>query len=84
MLAHRSGTKRFRHPVIGDLTLRYEALEIPGSVGLTLYGYTAEPRSPAEDGLKLLASWAATFPESIGSPTAAAERDGNASNSRRQ
>ncbi len=28
--------------------------------GLTLTIYTAEPGSPAEEGLRLLASWAAT------------------------
>ncbi|MFD0043191.1 transcriptional regulator, partial [Streptomyces anulatus] len=28
--------------------------------GLTLTIYTAEPRSPSEEGLRLLASWAAT------------------------
>jgi hypothetical protein len=61
--AHRRGIKRLHHPVVGDLTLRYEALEIPGSGGLTLFGYTAEPRSTSEDALKLLASWAATGPE---------------------
>jgi hypothetical protein len=57
---HRSGIKQMHHPVVGDLQLVYEALELPADPGLTLATYTAEPGSPSEDGLKLLASWAAT------------------------
>lgn len=52
--AHRSGVKRLRHPVVGELTLRYEGLEIPNSGGLILFGYIAEPGSASEDALKLL------------------------------
>jgi MmyB-like transcription regulator ligand binding domain len=58
--AHRRGVKQIRHPVVGDMTLRYEALEIPDSGGLTLFGYTAEPGSASDDALRLLGSWAAT------------------------
>jgi transcriptional regulator with XRE-family HTH domain len=58
--AHRSGTKRFRHPAVGDLILHFEALDITGAEGLTVIGYTAEPASPSHEALMLLASWAAT------------------------
>jgi hypothetical protein len=58
--AHRRGIKHIRHPVVGDLTLRYEALEIPNSGGLAMFGYTAEPGSASENALKLLASGATT------------------------
>lgn len=57
---HRSGTKVFHHPAVGQLELDYEALELPADPGLQLNVYTAVPGSPSEDGLKLLASWAAT------------------------
>ncbi|MFI0226779.1 helix-turn-helix transcriptional regulator [Streptomyces lydicus] len=57
---HHTGTKRFHHPVIGDLELSFEAMELPANPGLTLTAYSAEPHSPSHDGLKLLASWAAT------------------------
>ncbi|MEU2250559.1 helix-turn-helix transcriptional regulator [Streptomyces sp. NPDC019224] len=57
---HGTGTKRFHHGVVGDLTLAYEGLEMAAEPGLTLTVYTAEPGSPAEEGLRLLASWAAT------------------------
>jgi hypothetical protein len=57
---HRTGSKTIHHPVVGDLTLAYEAMEIAADTGLTLHVYTAEPSSPSADALALLASWAAT------------------------
>ena len=57
---HRTGTKHFDHPDVGDLELAFDALELPGQTGLTLTAYTAEPGSPSEDKLTLLASWSAT------------------------
>ncbi|WP_428951994.1 helix-turn-helix transcriptional regulator [Streptomyces sp. cg35] len=57
---HGTGTKRFHHQAVGDLTLAFEGLEMAAEPGLTLTIYTAEPGSPSEEGLRLLASWAAT------------------------
>ncbi|MGW5776462.1 helix-turn-helix transcriptional regulator [Streptomyces sp. NPDC003863] len=57
---HGTGTKRFHHQAVGDLTLAYEGLEMAAEPGLTLTIYTAEPGSPSEERLRLLASWAAT------------------------
>jgi transcriptional regulator with XRE-family HTH domain len=57
---HRSGTKRIHHPVVGDLDLSFESMELPSEPGLVLNVYTAPAGSPAADALKLLASWAAT------------------------
>lgn len=58
---HRRGTTRFHHPVVGDLDLTFDTLELPDHPGLTLKAYTAAPRSSSEDRLRLLASWAATL-----------------------
>lgn len=58
---HRTGRKRLHHPVVGELDLTFEALELPGDPGLRLNIYTAEPGTPSEDSLKVLASWAATL-----------------------
>ncbi|WP_309133447.1 helix-turn-helix transcriptional regulator [Cellulomonas sp.] len=55
---HGSGTKRFRHPVVGELTLAYEELAITAEPGQVLMVYTAEPGSPSAERLRLLASWA--------------------------
>ena len=57
---HGTGTKRFRHPVVGELTFAYEELAITAEPGLVLLVYTAEPGSPSAERLRLLASWAAT------------------------
>ena len=57
---HRSGRKRLRHPAVGELDLNFEAMELPSEPDLRLNLYTADPGTPAADGLKLLASWAAT------------------------
>jgi transcriptional regulator with XRE-family HTH domain len=57
---HRTGTKRFHHPLVGDLTLAFEALALPADPGLTLVTYSAEPGSPSEAGLRDLAEWSAT------------------------
>jgi transcriptional regulator with XRE-family HTH domain len=57
---HGAGTKRFRHPVVGELTLAYEELAITAEPGNVLMLYTAEPGSPSDERLRLLASWAAT------------------------
>ena len=57
---HRTGTKTLHHPLVGDLTLDYEALDLPGDSGQRILIYSAEPESPSQAGLNLLASWAAT------------------------
>ena len=57
---HRSGIKHFHRPVVGDISLAYESLELVADPGLVLNGYSAEPGSASQDALNLLASWAAT------------------------
>jgi transcriptional regulator with XRE-family HTH domain len=58
---HRTGTKVFHHPVVGDIELSFEGMELPGDSGLTLLAYSAEPGTPSADALTMLASWAATL-----------------------
>jgi len=57
---HRTGAKTLHHPVVGDLTLDYEALDLPGDTGQRILVYSAEPGSPSQQALDLLASWAPT------------------------
>jgi transcriptional regulator with XRE-family HTH domain len=57
---HRGGRKRLRHPVVGELDLNFETMELPSQPGLVLNVYTAASDSPTADALKMLASWAAT------------------------
>lgn len=51
------GSKRLRHPLVGELTVEYETLTPPGDSDTTLYLYTAEPGSSSKRSLDLLASW---------------------------
>jgi transcriptional regulator with XRE-family HTH domain len=60
---HDSGVKRLYHPLVGELMLTYEAMELAANPGLTIAVYTAEPGSRSEDALNLLASWTATLDE---------------------
>jgi transcriptional regulator with XRE-family HTH domain len=59
VLFHRSGRKRLRHPVVGELALDYESMELPGEPGLVMNVYTAPAGSADADGLRMLAAWAA-------------------------
>ena len=57
---HRTGTKNMHHPVVGDLDLTFEAMDLTSEPGLQLLAFSAAPGSPSHDGLQLLATWAAT------------------------
>ena len=59
---HRTGIKQLHHPLVGELTLDYEAFELPGEEGQRLNVYTAAPDSPAAEALDLLASWSLREP----------------------
>ncbi|MER7248704.1 helix-turn-helix transcriptional regulator [Kribbella sp. NPDC000426] len=67
---HRTGRKRFHHPLVGDLELDYEAFELAGDPGQRINVYTAPPDSASEEALNLLASWTARKP-APGLPAAA-------------
>jgi len=71
---HRSGIKRLHHPVVGDLDLNFESMELPSEPGLVLNVYTAPADSASADGLKLLASWAATQAAEFAAVDAAHQR----------
>ncbi|MFC8247762.1 helix-turn-helix transcriptional regulator [Streptomyces chartreusis] len=69
---HGTGTKRSHHEIVGEITLAFQGLEPAAEPGLTLTIYAAEPGSASDEGLRLLASRAATH----GAPTpGAAIRD---------
>jgi transcriptional regulator with XRE-family HTH domain len=59
---HRTGIKRLRHPLVGELNLPYEAMDLSADAGLRLNVYTPEPDSPEQQALALLASWSQTAP----------------------
>ncbi len=65
---HRLGIKRIHHPLVGDLELDYEALDLPANPDWFLFGHTAVPGSPTEERLKLLGSLAATGQPTVDNP----------------
>jgi transcriptional regulator with XRE-family HTH domain len=67
---HTSGVKLLHHPVVGDLDLPFESFTLPADPSQSVLTYTAEPGSPTEDALRLLASWAAA-PDNLGPSRAA-------------
>jgi transcriptional regulator with XRE-family HTH domain len=56
---HVNGVKHFHHPVVGDLSLNFERLDLAADSGLTIFTYTADPGSRHEEALRLLGSWSA-------------------------
>jgi transcriptional regulator with XRE-family HTH domain len=58
---HNTGVKHLNHPVVGELYLTFNRLDLAADPGLTIFTYTAEPGSRSEEALKLLGSWAATI-----------------------
>ena len=56
---HITGIKHFHHPVVGEISLTYDRLDLVADPGLTIFTYTAEPGSRHEETLRLLGSWAA-------------------------
>jgi len=58
---HNTGVKRFKHPVVGELNLSFNRLDLAADPGLTLFTYTAEPGSRSAEALILLGSWTATI-----------------------
>jgi transcriptional regulator with XRE-family HTH domain len=57
---HDTGTKDLHHPVVGDITLTYNRMELAADPGQMLTIWTAEPGSKFAEALSLLGSWAAT------------------------
>lgn len=59
---HRTGMKSVHHPIVGDLDLTYQSMDLASDRGLQMLVFSVEPGSASSDRLQLLANWA-------GSPT---------------
>jgi transcriptional regulator with XRE-family HTH domain len=57
---HTTGIKLIHHPGVGDLDLSYESFPLAADLSQSLLTYTADPGSPTQDALTLLATWAAS------------------------
>jgi transcriptional regulator with XRE-family HTH domain len=72
---HQTGVKRLQHPVVGELELSYEVMELSADTGMTVAVYSAEPGSRSQQALDLLASWTAT-PDYVVAPSGDRAREG--------
>jgi transcriptional regulator with XRE-family HTH domain len=66
--SHRAGAKRLRHPVVGEMDLTFEVLELTADEDLSILAYSAEPGSASAEALDLLGSWAATEARAAADP----------------
>lgn len=57
---HDTGTKRLHHPIVGDITVTYETMQMTADPALTMSIFTVEPTSSSQDALAILSSWSAT------------------------
>jgi transcriptional regulator with XRE-family HTH domain len=57
---HTTGIKQFRHPIVGEIDLNFETMQLNADPGLSMTLLSAPAGSAADDALRLLASWAAT------------------------
>ncbi|MBB5780665.1 helix-turn-helix transcriptional regulator [Nonomuraea jabiensis] len=53
------GHKRFRHPVVGPVSIDYQAFTMPGEDDQTLFLYLPAQDQASQDAWRLLASWSA-------------------------
>ena len=63
--AHRSGVKRFHHPLIGHIALPTESMIVTGATDHTVTVFAPRPGTPEHDALRLLASWNADRPTEV-------------------
>ncbi|GAA3850017.1 helix-turn-helix domain-containing protein [Streptomyces sedi] len=63
-----TGTKDYHHPLVGELTVTYQALTPGDDPEQILFVYGTEPGSPSETSLRLLAQWGGTAADTGGVP----------------
>lgn len=67
---HRTGAKGVHHPVVGDLTLTFQGMDLASDHGLQMLVFSAPLGSTSHERLQLLANWTETRSATV--PTASA------------
>ncbi|MFJ4126518.1 helix-turn-helix transcriptional regulator [[Kitasatospora] papulosa] len=57
VLTRTHGQKRFHHPLVGELTIDYQALNLPGEDDQTLFLYMPAEDRTSQEAWRLLADW---------------------------
>ncbi|WP_348788893.1 helix-turn-helix transcriptional regulator [Leifsonia sp. NPDC080035] len=60
VIRYQRGTKRYHHPIVGDLEFGYESFDLTTEPGLTMLVYTIEPHSSTAERMVLLGSLTTT------------------------
>lgn len=63
------GVKHLRHPLVGTMELTFQSLTLPGSGGQRMIAYSADPGTPSEAALRLLAGLSDPDREQAGART---------------
>lgn len=66
--AMAGGRKRMHHPVVGDLELDWQVLQVLSSTDQMLVTYTAPVGSPSHQALRILNSWTADAAHEVRAP----------------
>jgi transcriptional regulator with XRE-family HTH domain len=77
------GRKRHHHPIVGDLTVDYQAFALPGEADQTLFLYLPAQDQASQDAWKLLASWSAKEPAVPGGTSSHSSASGRTAHPRR-
>jgi hypothetical protein len=54
---HRTGLKSIHHPLVGDMDLTFQSMDLASDRGMQMLVFSTEPGSPSHDRLQLLANW---------------------------
>ena len=65
VIQYQHGIKRYRHPLIGEVSFGFESFPVPTDPGLTMLIYTVEAGSPTEEALRILESWSIPAPGNV-------------------
>ncbi|HVX31891.1 MAG TPA: helix-turn-helix transcriptional regulator [Solirubrobacterales bacterium] len=57
---HDTGAKRLHHPIVGEITVGYETMQMSADPALTMSIFTVESTSASQDALTILSSWSAS------------------------
>jgi hypothetical protein len=63
---HRTGIKLVHHPLVGEVHLSYEVMDLPADPGLSMVAFSAAAGSPSDEAVRFLGSWAATHDPATG------------------
>jgi transcriptional regulator with XRE-family HTH domain len=68
VMLYPHGVKTLKHPLVGELRLNYEQLDLPQDPRLAIFTFSAPAGTPEAESLNFLASWSSEDPQREGPP----------------